>query len=58
MRDQGPQFGPQPVVKIRHVKSSRVDPRVSRGTAELAHIVTSRQFPGRATESRVVYGGL
>ena len=34
--------GPRPVVKIRHVKSSRVDPRVSRATRELARMVASR----------------
>ena len=38
MRDRGP----RPVVKIRHVKSSRVDPRIIRVTEELACMVTSR----------------
>ena len=34
--------GPRPVLKIQHVKSSRVEPRVSRATGELARMVTSR----------------
>ena len=59
MRDQGP----RPVMKIRHVKSSRVDPRVSRATGELApmvksHIHQDTSLGKNAAASYAVYGSL